>query len=136
MDENKPNIAEQIAQVAIAFQKECTGRTPESVTVLLGEETLLLTLYEALSPGEKEMALTPEGAARVHEYHQQLFKNSSPALHRELKRILGVEVQESTVEIDSTTGRLQEILPSGALVQVFRLAHSVATQAWSTSRKK
>ena len=136
MSETKPTPAQRIAQAAIAFQRECTGIAPESVTVLLGEKTLVVTLHQALSPGEKEMARTAEGAARVHEFHRQLFQNSSAALHEELQRILGVEVRESTVELEPVTGRFIEVFRSGDLVQVFRLSQPVATQAWSSPKRK
>jgi uncharacterized protein YbcI len=130
----QPTVAQEIAQAAIAFQRECTGHAPESVTVLLGEETLVVTLHEALSPAEKAMACTPEGAARVHEYHRQMFRTSGAALHQELERILGVEVEESRVEMKPAAGRFDdEILPAGALVQVFRLSHPVGTLTWSTA---
>jgi uncharacterized protein YbcI len=135
MPEKMPTIAQEIAQIAMTFQQQCTGRLPESVTVLLGEDTLVVTLHEALSPGEKEMARTPGGAARVHEYHRALFETSSLALHLELKRILGVEVCESGVVIDPGTGRLIEAFPSGAVVQMFRFSQTVVTEAWSSLNK-
>jgi uncharacterized protein YbcI len=132
----QPTMAQEIAQAAIAFQRECTGRAPESVTVTLGEETLVVTLHEALSPAEKAMARTPEGAARVHEYHRQLFRSSGTALHQELERILGVEVEESRVEMKPASGRSDdEAFPAGALVQVYHLSHPVGTLTWSTTGK-
>ena len=133
MAATEPTVAQEIAQAAITFQRECTGHAPESVTVLLGEETLVVTLHEALSPAEKAMARTPEGAARVHEYHRQLFRTSGAALHAELERIRGVEVEESRVEMKPAASRFDdEVLPAGALVQVFRLSHPVGTLTWST----
>jgi len=55
------------AQAAIAFEQRRTGRphAPSSVTVVLSEGTLVITLHEALSPAEKELARTPAGAAQV-----------------------------------------------------------------------
>ena len=116
----QPTVAQEIAQAAIAFQRECTGHAPESVTVLLGEETLVVTLHEALVPAEKALWRTPEGAARVHEYHRQLFRTSGAALHQELERILGVEVEESRVEMKPASGRSDdEVLPAGAWSRCF-----------------
>ena len=134
MSEAKPAVAQAIAQAAIAFQKECTGIAPQSATVLLGEDTLVVTLHDALSPAERLMARTPEGAAQVREYHRQLFQSSAGALHREFTRILGVEVRESSIDVEPALGRLVEVFPSGALVQVFRLSHTVAPEAWSTPK--
>jgi uncharacterized protein YbcI len=44
--------AQQIAQAAAEFEKTRTGRTPQSVTVVLSGETLVVTLHGALSPAE------------------------------------------------------------------------------------
>lgn len=132
LNENMPNAAREIANAAIAFQRNYTGVMPISVTVILGEETLLVRLHDALSPAEKLLARTPEGAAFVREYHRQLFQTSAAALHNELQRILGVEVRESTIEMEPATGRLVEVAPSGDLIQVFRLSQGVATQSWSS----
>jgi uncharacterized protein YbcI len=46
------------------------------VTVVLSDDTLVVTLHEALSPAEKALACTPEGAVQVQEFHRQLFKSS------------------------------------------------------------
>jgi uncharacterized protein YbcI len=58
-------MAEQIAQAAVAFEKRRTGHAPHSVTVVLSENTLVITLHGALSPAEKALAKSPTGAAQV-----------------------------------------------------------------------
>ena len=135
MTEARPTIAQQIAGAAIAFQREATGISPESCTVLMGEQTLVVTLQDALSLAEKQMARTPEGAARVNEFHRRLFQASGGALHQELQRILGVEISESSVEMEPGAGSFVEVFPSGALVQVFILARSVSPGMWSTPKQ-
>ncbi len=51
----KPNLtmAQQVAEAAAAFEKQRTGHTPRAVTVVLGDETLVVTLHGALSPAER-----------------------------------------------------------------------------------
>ena len=68
-------VAQQIAQAAIAFEKQRTGHVPKSVTVVLSENTLVITLHGALSPAEKALAKSPAGAAQVQEFHRQLLHN-------------------------------------------------------------
>lgn len=63
MNEPRSTMAEQIAQVISAFHKQQTGLAPRSVTVVLSEETLVITLHEALSPAEIALAQTAEGAS-------------------------------------------------------------------------
>ena len=101
MEKLDPSVAQQIAQAAIAFQQQRTGHEPQSVAVVLSGDTLLITLHGALSPAEKALAQSPEGAAQVQEFHRQLFTNSADELRQEIKRITGVEVREATAEIET-----------------------------------
>jgi len=122
MDTLRTTMARQIAEVASAFQQELTGHRPESVTVVLGEDTLVITLHGALSPAEKVLARSAAGAAQVQEYHRQLFGSSSDVLRREIKRITGVDVQEAAAEVEPATGAVVHAFTTGTMVQVFHLA--------------
>jgi hypothetical protein len=56
---------------------------PESVSVVLSEETLVVTLHGARRPvagREGPGSPQPRGAAQVQEFHRQLFATSSTAL--------------------------------------------------------
>jgi uncharacterized protein YbcI len=125
------STAEQIAQAASAFEQRRTGHVPGPVTVVLSEDTLVVTLHGALSPAEKALAKTPEGAAQVQEFHRQLFTSSSDSLRREIQRITGVEVREATAEVETTTGTVVHVFTSGTMVQVFLLARSLPAETWS-----
>jgi len=131
MSQSETTRAQQIARAARVFEQHRTGQAPESVNVVLNEDTLVITLHGALSPAEKILAKTPEGAAQVREYHRWLFDSSSAALRQEIKRITGVEVREASVEVETTSGAVMQTLTSGAVVQVFLLARRVAADAWS-----
>jgi len=131
MDQANSTKAQQIAKAASAFEHRLTGHLPRSVTVVLSEDTLVITLHGALSPAEKALAKTPAGAAQVQEYHQQLFNSSFDTLRQEIKRITGVEVREATAEIESSTGTVVRAFTTGTVVQVFLLAGNVATETWA-----
>ena len=131
MIENKTNKAQQIADAAIGFEQRRTGHTPESVTVVLSDNTVMITLHDALSPAEKALAKSPEGATQVQEFHRQLFQNSAESLRQEIKRITGVEVREAAAEIEPMTGTIVHAFTSGTVVQVFLLARTVPTESWS-----
>src|SRR5579885_1819351 len=80
--------AQQIAQAAVAFEQQRTGNhLPKSVTVVLCESTMVITLHEALLPAEKILAQKPAGAAQVQEFYRQLFSTASEAMRQEIKRI-------------------------------------------------
>ena len=134
MNKSESNMAQQIAQAAIAFEQRRTGNhVPKSVTVVLSEGTLVITLHEALSPAERTLAKTSAGAAQVQEFHRQLFATSSDWLRQEIKRITGMEVREATAEIEPASGAVVQAFTTGTVVQVFLLAGSAPTEACSES---
>jgi uncharacterized protein YbcI len=121
MNERETAMAQQIAQLAIAFQTERTGRAPASVTVVLSNEMLVITLHDALTPAEKALALDSDGAAQVQEFHRQLFLSSVNGLRKEIKRITGLDVREAAAEIEPSSGAVVHAFTTGNVVQVFQL---------------
>jgi len=128
-----PTMAQQIAQAAIAFEQKRTGHRPHSVTVVLSDNTLMITLHGALSPAEKALARTPEGATKVQDFHRQLFISAADSLRQEIKRITGVEVREAVAEVEPKTGTVVQAFSTGTVVQVFLLACDVPGETWSGS---
>jgi uncharacterized protein YbcI len=126
-----PSVAQQIAQAASAFEQRRTGHVPQSVAVILSENTLVITLNGALSPAEKALAKNPAGAAQVQEFHRQLFLDSADSLREEIKRITGVEVREATAEVEPASGTVVQVFTTGTVVQVFLLASGVPASNWS-----
>ena len=131
MENLDPTVAEQIAQAAVACQQQRTGHKPQSVAVVLSGDTLLIALHGALSPAEKALAQSREGAAQVQEFHRQLFTSSADELRQEIKRITGVEVREATTQVETTTGTVVQVFTIGTMVQVFLLAQDVPAGSWS-----
>jgi len=130
---SSPSMAEQIALAATAFQRQSTGHAPQSVTVVLCENTLVVTLHGALSPAEKALARSPDGAVQVQEFHRQLFADSSAPLRQEIQRITGIEVRESTAEVETSTGAVVQVFTTGTMVQVYLLASPLSVEAWNSS---
>ena len=130
MAEPLSSMAQRVAVAAREFQLQRTGWAPGSVTVVLSEDTLVVTLHEALSPAEKAMAQTSAGAAQVQDFHRQLFSSSANALREEIKRITGVAVREAAVEVETVTGAVIQAFTSGTMVQVFQLAGPITQQDW------
>ena len=131
MEKLKSTMAQEIAEAASAFEQQRTGHAPKWVNVVLSEDTLVITLHEALTPAERALAKSAAGAAQVQEFHRQLFNSSSVTLRREIQRITGVEVREATAEVEPTTGTVVQVFSTGTVVQVFLLARGVATETWS-----
>jgi uncharacterized protein YbcI len=133
MNNLKSTMAQRIAQAAIAFEQRRTGNhVPKTVSVVLSEGTLVITLHEALSPAERVLAKTPAGALQVQDFHRQLFANSSAWLRQQIQTITGMDVREAVAEIDSGSAVVQAFT-TGTVVQVFLLSGSAPTETWSGS---
>lgn len=65
MDKSTSTMAARIAAVASKYQKQSTGHEPKAVTVVLSDDTLVITLHEALSSAEQDVAKNAGGAAQV-----------------------------------------------------------------------
>jgi uncharacterized protein YbcI len=136
MDNPALTMAQKVGQAASAFQKEQTGHEPQTVTAVLSEDTLVVTLHGALSAAEKTLAKCPEGAAQVQEFHRQLFQSAAASLRQDIQRITGVEVREAAVEVETTTGAVVHAFTTGTMVQVFLLAGRVSAAMWNAVSPK
>ncbi|MCB2154802.1 DUF2294 domain-containing protein [bacterium] len=130
MCRSEQTIAQQVAQAAIALQRQRTGHEPRTVTVVLTGNTLVITMHGALSPAECAMAASPAGAVQLQEFHRQLFANSSEAMRLEIKHITGVDVTEAAAEVDLNTGSVVHAFANGTMIQVFLLAEDVSEETW------
>jgi uncharacterized protein YbcI len=132
-DESKDpasSMTNQIARAARDFEQQRTGRAPQSVTVVLSDETLVITLHGVLTLAERELARSPAGAARVQEMHRELFLNSCTPLRQAIERITGVAVRDAAVNVEPATGTVVQVFSSGTVVQVFLLANRVEADGW------
>ena len=91
----KSTVAQQIAEAALGISQQRTG--PHSRLGHGGSRCRYGGDYVArrfiagrASDGPKQV-----GAARVREFHRELFLNSAAPLREEIKRITGVEVREA-----------------------------------------
>jgi uncharacterized protein YbcI len=133
MKNPQSKMAREVAKAASEFQRQRTGMAPDAITVVLSADTLVVTLHGALSPAEKALAKSPEGAAQVQQFHRQLFTNSSEPLCQEIKRITGVDVRQAIAEVEPATGAVVQVFNTGTMVQVFLLAAGIAADSWNRS---
>ena len=106
----------------MAFERLRTGHEPESVRVVLGEDTVVVTVYGALSPAERAVGMDPAGAARVREFHRQLFAAGCGRFREEVERIVGLPVRDASAEIPTLADATLSVFTTGTVVQVFLLA--------------
>jgi uncharacterized protein YbcI len=134
MADSKSTMAAQIAEAAREFERQRTGHTPKSVTVVLSGETLVITSHGSLTPAEKDLSRSAAGAAKVQEFHRELFNNYAAAFRGEIKRITGVEVREAAAEVEGSSGGVVQVFTTGTMVQVFLLAGNVPPDSCGGSK--
>jgi len=122
-------VSKELADIALAMQSERTGHTPKAVTVVASDETVVVTLHEALTPAEKILVRTEAGASQVEEYHRALFAVSCNELRREIQRLTGRRVREAAVVMEPASGAIVHAFPSGTMVQIFQLEPFAAAAA-------
>ena len=131
MVDTELTMAKRIARAASVFERQRTGLSPKSVTVVHGDGTLVITLHGALSLAETELARTPEGATQVQEFHRQLFTYACQTLREQIEAIPGVAVREVASEIEPKSGAVVAVFATGTAVQVYLLAHPISEEAWN-----
>jgi uncharacterized protein YbcI len=129
MNATNSDTSQQLARMAGEHQQKRTGLAPTAVTVILSEDTLVVTLRGALTPAEKGLARTPQGAAQVQEFHRQLFTTSADSMRQEIKNITGRKVCEAAAEIETAASAVAHAFTTGAMVQVFLLTPDVDSAA-------
>ena len=134
MNDTNSHIAQQLAHVASVLQQQRTGLAPKAVTAVLSEDTLVVTLHDALTPAEKALARTAKGSAQLQEFHRQLFADSTEEMRQEIKRITGRRVREAVVEVETATGAIVHVFSTGAMVQVFLLTQDPGSDTLGTER--
>jgi len=125
MEAHQSTVAQRVAEAAFAAEQLRTGHEPESVRVVLGADTVVITVYGALSAAERTLGAEPQGAARVREFHRQLFATSCADLRRHIEQIVGVPVREASAEVPTLSDATFSVFSTGTVVQVFLLAGPV-----------
>jgi uncharacterized protein YbcI len=125
MEAYQSTAAQRVAEAAFAAEHLRTGHDPESVRVVLGADTVVITVYGALSPAERTLGADPQGAARVRDFHRQLFATSCADLRRQIEQIVGVPVREASAEVPTASDATLSVFTTGTMVQVFLLTGDV-----------
>ena len=63
-----PTMAQQVARAISVFQEQRTGYLPKAVTVVLSDDTLVVTLHEALLPPRRPWPAPPRAPFRCRSF--------------------------------------------------------------------
>jgi uncharacterized protein YbcI len=123
-------MAHQIGEAVNAFERRTGSHMPKSMTVVISDRTLVITLRGALSPIEHSLAQSSNGADQLQKFHRDLFADHRGSLRQEIKRITGVAVCDAITEVEQV-GAVVKVSTSGTVVHVVVLEDSVPADSWS-----
>jgi len=132
MMENNSEMARKIAEAVRTVELQQEGFAPNSITVILCNQTLTITLDAALTSIEQSLLQSEGGSARVQEYHEQLFSKPPYTLWEQIKKVTGASGAECG-DSDSKPCCCVKVFPNGTVVHVFALPQAVPTSVWSGS---
>jgi uncharacterized protein YbcI len=125
-------IGQRIARAARVSERRQSMHWRDWVAVFLNEDTIVVALHGFLTDGEKAQLQSLAGAARVREFHQQLFANDSAILFQRIKRLTGMEVRNATVEFELMTGCVVHLITTDMLGEEFLFAIDAPVESrWS-----
>lgn len=121
-------LARRVAHAAGTFEHLLVGRVPSSVTVVAEGNWMVLSIHEAFSPGERQVASHGKGGfAKVDAYHRQLFSHGLEALCGHVRTCTGVWFRGGAVHVDRATGSVLKTLTTRQAVDMFLLGEGVPT---------
>jgi uncharacterized protein YbcI len=103
-DATKGQIEARISEAIIKFEKEYMGRGPMEAKSYIIRDMILVRLKGVLTPAEKQLAKTPEGAGLVKRTRGQLLEGARPILDSIVLDITGCRVQSLHTDISNKTG--------------------------------
>lgn len=112
-------IAQQLARSACVSEKRQAIHGRNWVVVFLNEKTIVIALHGTLTAAEKAQFQSPAGAARVREFHRQLFEDKSAPLIGQIKRLTGMEVLGTTAEFELKTSSVVHLITTNTVGEKF-----------------
>ena len=97
-------LKQQLVEAVNTFQKRQLAVSCESIEVDLHSGTLVVTLYGATCPAEKDYARNIEARELLEKFYGELFGVIRPILEAKIQQILGQRVERSKFSIDPASG--------------------------------
>lgn len=117
----RQRLARQVAQAAGTFENMLLHRVPRSVSIVAGEDWMVLHLQEHFDATERGLAASCDGRRRVEAFHHELFEGSLHFLRSHVRRATGVVLQGAVAHVDARHGTVVKTLSTHPSVDLFVL---------------
>lgn len=130
MDTPRSDIADRVAEAAMAVPIRELGIAPCLVVVVASEDALMVTMCGMLTPQDTNLAHYSKGDSSSQQFHQHHFAQSVEPLRQEIERITEVPVLKSSVDVDEITGSVVYSFTTGSVLNVSLLAEHTPADDW------
>lgn len=100
----KGQLELEISEAMIKFEKEFMGRGPKETKTYLLKDMLFVRLKGVLTPAEKQLSKTAEGATLIKKTRVQLLEGARPLLKNIISEITGCQIKSLHTDISTKTG--------------------------------
>ena len=100
----KGQLELEISEAMIKFEKEFMGRGPKETKTYLLKDMLFVRLKGVLTPAEKQLSKTVEGAALIKKTRVQLLEGARLLLKNIISEITGCQIISLHTDISTKTG--------------------------------
>ncbi len=103
----KGSLEAEISEAIVKFEREYMGRGPEETRTYIIDDMVLIRLRGVLTPAEKQLAKTGEGAtgrSLIKQVRIELLEKARPLLERIIKDVTGRRVRSLHTDISTVTG--------------------------------
>ena len=112
-------LSTTLAEAIRKFEEEEMAVRPAQVTVMIGEELVLVHLKGVLSPSEQALARTDIGQAVLLRFNTLLFNSGSdPSITEQVSKALEREVIDVMTSLSPLTGSLIVVFSLGKRLDV------------------
>lgn len=103
-EKTKGQIESQISEAIIRFEIEYMGRGPKETKTYIIKDMIFIRLKGVLTPAEKKLARTTDGADLIKRTRAQLIEGARTLLGNIISDITGYKVKSLHTDISTRTG--------------------------------
>lgn len=104
MNKTKGQLESEISNAMTQFEKDHMGRGPEETHTLIIQDMILIRLKGVLTPAEKKLAQTTDGARLIKQVRLSLVENSRSILEQIVTDKINASLISLHTDISSHTG--------------------------------
>lgn len=104
IDRTKGEVEAQISEAIIKFEKEYMGRGPMEAKTYIIKDMVFVRLKGVLTPTEKQLAKSAEGADLIKRTRIQLLEGAKFLLENVISDITACQVKSLHTDISTKTG--------------------------------